>query len=261
MKQGKIGFTLTEKANKLSNNKIEATTLLGCIQFVKSVSFLQSKNTTDYQMKDKKNSLIILKSTLGRLPSYYCNIEERMAAGEEYVSATTIAESLSLNPVQVRKDLASISSEHGRPKLGFKIDTLMADLKKHLGYDHYDEAVLVGVGHLGHVLMQYGGFYHYGLGIVAGFDKEPHEKAIANKPVLPVSKLVSFLQRTHIKIGIIAVPAPAAQEVADQLVEGGVQAIWVFAPTTISLPDNILVKYENLAASLAALSTELRRRG
>lgn len=211
-------------------------------------------------MKDRRNSLIILKSTLGRLPSYYCEIENRVARGEEYVSSTSIAESLGINPVQVRKDLAGISSEPGRPKLGFRVDTLLEDMKRYLGYDHYDEAVLVGVGALGHVLMQYGGFTKYSLDIVAGFDREPREKTVGEKPVLPVSKMVSFLKRTHITIGIIAVPAAEAQGVADMLVSGGIQAIWNFAPTTLNLPDNILVKNENLAASLAALTTELRRR-
>ena len=211
-------------------------------------------------MKDKQNSLIILKSTLGRLPSYYCEIENRKARGERYVSSTSIAASLGINAVQVRKDLASISSEHGKPKLGFRVDTMLEDLKIHLGYNHYDEAVLVGVGALGHVLMQYGGFANYGLDIVAGFDREVKERKVSDKPVLPMNKLVPFLKRTHIRIGIISVPAPAAQEVADLLVEGGVHAIWNFAPTAISLPENILVKNENLAASLAALTTELRRR-
>lgn len=211
-------------------------------------------------MKDKQNSLIILKSTLGRLPSYYCEIENRVARGEEFVSSTSIAESLGINPVQVRKDLAGISSEPGRPKLGFRVDTLLEDLKRFLGYDHYDEAVLVGVGALGHVLMQYGGFANYGLDIVAGFDREVREQKVGNKAVLPVSKMVAFLKRTNIKIGIIAVPASEAQAVADLLVSGGVQAIWNFAPTALNLPDNILVKNENLAASLAALTTELRRR-
>ena len=211
-------------------------------------------------MKDKRNSLIILKSTLGRLPSYYCEIENRVARGDEFVSSSSIAESLGINPVQVRKDLAGISSEPGRPKLGFRVEILFEDLKKYLGYDHYDEAILVGVGALGHVLMQYGGFEKYSLDIVAGFDREPKEEKIGEKPVLPISKMVSFLKRTHITIGIIAVPASEAQNVADMLVSGGIQAIWNFAPTTINLPDNILVKNENLAASLAALTTELRRR-
>ena len=106
-------------------------------------------------MVDKKNSLIILKSTLSRLPSYFCYIEEQAALGVEYISATAIAESLSINPVQVRKDLASISSVPGRPRRGFKVDSILIDLKRHLGYDSYDEAVLVGVGSLGQVLMQW----------------------------------------------------------------------------------------------------------
>lgn len=209
---------------------------------------------------NRHNSLVIMKSTLSRLPSYYCNIEERAAAGEEYVSATAIAESLSISPIQVRKDLASISSEPGRPKLGFRVERLLEDLKTCLGYDRYDEAVIVGVGALGHVLMQYGGFANYGLGIVAGFDREVRESKVGGKKVLPIEKLVPFLRRTHIAIGIIAVPAPSAQEVADMLVQGGVRAIWNFAPTTLNVPDSILVKNENLAASLASLSTELLRR-
>ena len=104
--------------------------------------FCKAKTDEARPMKERQNSLIILKSTLGRLPSYYCEIENRVARGEEYVSATSIAESLGINPVQVRKDLASISSEPGRPKLGFRVDMLLEDMKKYLGYDHYDEAVL-----------------------------------------------------------------------------------------------------------------------
>ena len=211
-------------------------------------------------MRNRQGSLIILKSTLGRLPSYYCEIENRVARGEEYVSATAIAESLSINPIQVRKDLASISSEPGRPNVGFRVNTLLEDLKVYLGYDQYDEAVLVGVGALGHVLLHYGGFDRYGLDIVAGFDVEPKEKKVGDKPVLSIAKLVSFLKRSHINIGIITVPSSEAQKVADMLVAGGIQAIWNFAPTTLNLPDNILVKNENLAASLAALTSELRRR-
>ena len=211
-------------------------------------------------MRSRQNSLIILKSTLGRLPSYYCEIENRAARGEEFVTSTAIAKSLSINPIQVRKDLASISSEPGRPNVGFRVNTLLEDMKVYLGYDQSDEAVLVGVGALGHVLLHYGGFAKYGLDIVAGFDTEPKEKVVGDKPVLPIAKLEPFLKRTHINIGIIAVPASEAQGVADRLVGGGVQAIWNFAPTALNLPDNILVKNENLAASLAALTAELRRR-
>lgn len=208
----------------------------------------------------QKGSLIILKSTLVRLPLYYCYLEEKVEQKVEYISSATIAESLGINPVQVRKDLASVSSLPGRPKVGFKVEQLFNDIKSHLGYDNYDEAVLVGVGNLGRVLMQYNGFANYGLEIIAGFDKKPTAKKIAGKAVMPIEKIESFLKRLRINIGIIAVPAESAQEVADKLVAGGVLAIWNFAPTTLNLPPHILVKNENLAASLAALTTELRRR-
>ena len=207
-----------------------------------------------------KSSLIILKSTLGRLPLYYCYLEEALGRGQDYVSSAAIADSLSINPVQVRKDLASVSSVPGRPKLGFKTDQLFNDIKSYLGYDNYDEAVLVGVGNLGRVLLQYNGFINYGLEILAGFDIAPTARKIAGKAILPMSKIESFVKRLKIKIAIIAVPADAAQQVADILVACGVQAIWNFAPTSLSLPSNILIKNENLAASLAALTTELRRR-
>jgi redox-sensing transcriptional repressor len=208
----------------------------------------------------KKNSIILLKSTLGRLPLYYCYLEEMMKNGEEYVSSAVLAQSLSINPVQVRKDLASVSSVPGRPKLGFKTNQLYNDIKSHLGYDNYDEAVLVGVGSLGKVLMKYNGFTNYGLEIIAGFDANPTSKQVGGKAVMSIDMIESFLQRFNIKIGIIAVPSSEAQKVADLLVSNGVQAIWNFAPATLRLPDNVLIKNENLAASLAALTTELRRR-
>ena len=187
-------------------------------------------------MKDRQNSLVILKSTLGRLPSYYCEIENRMARGEEFVSATSIAESLGINPVQVRKDLAGISSEPGRPKRGFHIGRLLEDMKMLLGYDRCDEAVLVGVGALGHVLLHYGGFAKYGLDIVAGFDIDPKEKRVGDKHVLHIDSLVPFLRRTHVNIGIIAVPAPEAQGVADMLVSAGVKAFGILRPLRLNCP-------------------------
>ena len=225
-------------------------------------TFAPTKHRTQIQrrMKNTHSSLVILKSTLGRLPSYYCYIEDRVAAGDEYVSSAQIAASLSINPVQVRKDLASISSAPGRPKLGFKAAQLFSDIKAYLGYDHYDEAVLVGVGALGHVLLNYGGFANYGLQIVAGFDVKPREKTVGGKMVMPMTKIEAYLGRMHTKIGIIAVPAREAQKVADLLVKNGVEAIWNFAPTTLSVPENILVKNENLAASFAVLAVEHNRR-
>ncbi len=211
---------------------------------------------------NKDRSLVILKSTLSRLPIYYCYLQEVFEQGIEYISSATIAESLTLNPVQVRKDLASVSTAPGRPKKGFRTEQLLTDMKSYLGYDNFDEAVLVGVGGLGHTLLQYPGFSSYGLDIVAGFDSNEmlHGKRVGGKPVLSMNKFTSFVKRLHISVGIIAVPSPQAQAVADLMVESGIRAIWNFAPTHINLPHGVLIKNENLAASLAVLSYELSRK-
>ncbi|MBR1850543.1 MAG: redox-sensing transcriptional repressor Rex [Bacteroidales bacterium] len=212
-------------------------------------------------MKDDK-SLIIMRSTLSRLPIYYCYLQNKQNEGQEYVSSAAIAESLSLNPVQVRKDLASVSSIAGKPKLGFRTDQLIEDMKNFLGYNTFDDAILVGVGSLGRTLLQYNGFANYGLNIVVGFDKDPalSGSIVAGKPIMPMSKMRSLARRLNLHIGIIAVPADQAQGVADAMVDAGIEAIWNFAPTHINLPQNMLIKNENLAASLAVLSTALRKK-
>lgn len=200
--------------------------------------------------------LVVMKSTLGRLPVYYCYIQERMKEGLEYVSSSAMAESLSLNPVLVRKDLASVSTSPGRPKLGFRTAQLLQDMKSYLGYDNYNEAVLVGVGGLGKTLLQYPGFKNYGLDVVAGFDVDDKVvgQSVGGKPVYHVSKLERFVRRLGVKLGIIAVPGPQAQGVADLLVVSGIKGIWNFAPAHIALPSDVAIRNENLAASLAALS-------
>ncbi len=208
----------------------------------------------------KSKSLIILKSTLSRLPLYYCYIEEKKRIGQRYVSSSAIADALSLNPVQVRKDLASVSSIPGRSKLGFETERLLADMKTYLGYDNFEEAVIVGVGGLGRTLMSYSGFSQYGLNIVAGFDTNPALQGtiVASRPVFPLEKMPEMINRLGIRIGIVTVPAPQAQAVVDLMVNAGVRAVWNFAPALVNIPKGVIIKNENLASSLAALANQLR---
>lgn len=209
-------------------------------------------------MKDEK-PLVIPKSSMSRLPIYYCYVQERMAEGQEFISSSAIAESLTLNPVQVRKDLASVSSLPGRPKQGFRTEQLLTDMKTYLGYDDYNEVVLVGVGGLGKTLLQYPGFKNYGLDVVAGFDVDENVigRTVGGKPVYSLSLLDETVRRQRVKLGIIAVPGPQAQAVANLMVASGIKGIWNFAPVHIKLPAGIIIKNENLAASLAVLSGRL----
>ena len=207
-------------------------------------------------MIEVKDNVTASKATISRLPVYLRFLRDKLKAGDENVSSTLIAEHLRLNSVQVRKDLALVSSESGKPKLGFKIKELIEGIENFLGVCNTHDAVLCGVGNLGSTLLKYEGFKNYGLNIVAAFDSDKSVvgKKINGISVLSYSSLQNTVKRLNIKMGIITVPKDAAQSVANTMAESGIRAIWNFAPTHLALPKDIAVKYEDLAASLAVLS-------
>ena len=134
------------------------------------------------------------------------------------------------------------------------------DILSFLGYNNTTDAVLIGVGQLGKTLLSYPGFENYGLKIVAGFDsnEEICNKSVNGKKILPMNKLRDFLKRTNVHIGVITVPKDAAQGVCNLLVDVGIKAIWNFAPTLLIVPHDVVVKNEDMAASLAVLSNKLK---
>ena len=178
------------------------------------------------------NPKSISKQTLLRLPAYLNYLKSLPKDDNKYVSATTIAVALGLNDVQVRKDLACVSKK-GRPRLGYVTEDLIKDIESFLGYDDLDDAIIVGAGRLGGALMSYEGFKEYGLNIVAAFDTDASKigTEICGKKILAMDKIMELCKRMKIRIGIITVPAHAAQEVCDILVNSGIYAIWNFAPT------------------------------
>ncbi len=196
--------------------------------------------------------------TLQRMPVYLHYLQS-LPETEGYTSAKAIAEALGLTEIQVRKDLAAVSGR-GKPKVGYEVAALLRDVETFLGCDEANHAVLVGAGKLGRALMGYDGFRRYGLHIVAAFDGDPAALGMdaSGKPVLPMEELGAFCARRRIRIGVITVPAAAAQGVCDRLTESGVLAIWNFAPAHLSAPDSVLIRSENMAASLAILSRHLR---
>ncbi len=199
--------------------------------------------------------------TLKRLPAYLQYLKSQPKGGADNVSAGQIAAALSLGEIQVRKDLAMISAK-GRPKIGYIREDLKGDLEFFLGYSQVDDAVLVGAGRLGRALLSYEGFKEYGLNIVAAFDTDARAAGREENgiPILPAEKMGGLCRRMNIRIGIITVPAAAAQEVCDSLVACGVLAVWNFTPSHLRVAEHILVRSENMAASLAMLSRHLEEK-
>lgn len=210
-------------------------------------------------MIEVKEDVVASKATISRLPVYLRFLRDKLKAGDENVSSTTIAEELRLNPVQVRKDLALVSTVSGRPKLGFGVKELIEDIESFLGLRNTHDAILCGVGSLGSTLLKYEGFKNYGLNIVAAFDVNPEliGKTINGIAVLGYDALPNTVRRLSVHVGIITVPKSVAQSVADTMAQSGIRAIWNFAPAHLNLPEGIAVKNEDLAASLAVLTKRL----
>lgn len=195
--------------------------------------------------------------TLRRLP-VYLHYLKTIREQQTTISATAIAEFFGLNDVQVRKDLGAISGT-GRPRTGYVVTELIEQLEDCLGCSRNVQAVLIGVGHLGKALLSYEGFRDYGIEIIAGFD-EVQELAgtyVHGKPVLGMDALEPVLRGSGVRLAILTVPVEVAQSVCDRLVACGICAILNFAPTILRAPEYVSIENENIASSLAVLSSRL----
>lgn len=197
--------------------------------------------------------------SLRRLPRYLNILETFQIKGKTTVSATDIAEELDLKPIQIRKDMA-FTGIVGKPKVGYDIHELINSIRSFIGWNENTAALLVGAGSLGTALMGYEGFQTRGLRIEAAFDADPkkHGHRIYNTPVYPMNELGKIARRKDIRLAVITVPAVSAQQVTDTLVEAGITGIWNFSPAEIQVPDNVVVKREDLSEGLAVLFVEMQ---
>lgn len=199
----------------------------------------------------------IPKPVLERMPQYLNYLKNRFSEPGVRISATAIARDLGLHPVQVRKDLAYISG--GKPRTGFSVSDLIEGIERFFGYGNVKGAVLVGAGHLGQALLTYRGFSDYGLDIKAAFDTDPAliGTLVHGKPVYAMDCFAKMVSELSARIGIVTVPASSAQRVCDIMAEAGISAIWNFAPAYVEVPKPIILQNENIATSLALLSSKL----
>lgn len=203
----------------------------------------------------------IPQASLRRLPQYHHYLVELQGRGVRQVSCSVIGRDLNCIPVQVRKDL-QFTGIIGKPKTGYSVAELVQAIEAFLGWNHVNEAFLVGAGNLGTALLGHERFSKFGLRIVAAFDTDPAKigSLIHGKAVLPLGQLIGLAQEMSIHLGIITAPAEVAQGVADEMVKAGILAIWNFAPVRLRVPAHIFVHQEDLYSSLASLSWKLATR-
>ena len=199
----------------------------------------------------------ISQALLHRLPGYL-NYLKSLPGGDHYISATTIANALGLGDVQVRKDLAAIS-EAGRRRTGRSRDQLIRDIESYLGFSSSAPTVVLGAGAMGQAFLDYSGFDHSGLNILACFDRDPaihHSRR--GRPVYPMDHLVDFCRANQVQVGIIALPAEDAQWACDILTACGIRAVWNLTPIHLRVPDGVAIHNENFAASVSTLLALMR---
>lgn len=196
--------------------------------------------------------------TLRRLPWYLAFVKLLKGKGETFVSSTQIAKEINIDASQVAKDLSFVDIS-GKTRVGYEIDTLVEVLEQFLGFTSQHKAFVFGVGSLGASLLQDSGLNQYGLDIVAGFDIKD-ELAGSSINGIPVFHLKDFREKQKeygATIGIIAVPVEKAQEVTEEIIEGGIKALWNFTPFRIRVPEHIVVQNTSMYAHLAVMFNRL----
>ncbi len=199
--------------------------------------------------------------TLQRLPQYLIMLKAELHEGHTAVTADDIGAVVRVSPSQVRHDLTSCGINRA-PGESYDVADLIKLIEHSLGYDDISNAVIVGAGQLGRALLSYQNYSDYGVDVIAAFDVDEAlvGREISGKPVLSIKRMSSLCRRMKVHIGIITVPAAHAQEACDRLLEGGIQAIWNFAPVHLKVPDNVIVKNEIIAVSLGELSRQLQEK-
>lgn len=201
----------------------------------------------------------IPRKTVYRLSLYYRSLQCLKANQIATVSSSALAKAAGVKPTQLRKDLTYFG-QIGTRGLGYDVKALSGKLTEALGTTRLQPVILVGVGNLGAALLHYIGFAKEGFEIIGAFDCDPSPKRAAGCPVrlMGMSSLRGFVEGHRVKMAILAVPATAAQAVANDLVRAGIMGILNFSPTLLQVPDGVVVNNVDLALELENLSYFIR---
>lgn len=181
---------------------------------------------------------------IGRLPVYLRALQRMSDMGLKTTSSQELGEHVGISAAQIRKDISQFG-EFGKQGTGYSIQFLLDKLREILKVDRIWDVVVVGAGDIGHALANYQGFQDRGFHITAIFDndKEKVGRQIGSFTVEDTEVMGERIKAAGVKIAMLTVPASAAQEVADVLVQAGVRAILNYAPISLNVPGNVKVQY------------------
>jgi redox-sensing transcriptional repressor len=194
-------------------------------------------------------------ATVSRLPVYLRVLVELAGAGEATVSSEELADAAGVTSAKVRKDLSALGS-YGTRGIGYDVAELIDAIRSTLGLTQHWSILIAGVGNLGQALARYKGFAERGFRVAALLDVDPKKVGtrVADLEVRHLDELPAIVRTEGVAIGVIATPAPSAQDVADRMVRAGIRSILNFAPARLSVPEGVTIRKVDLAIELQILS-------
>ena len=204
----------------------------------------------------------IPEATVARLPVYLRALITLSEQGIATCSSEELATAAGVNSAKLRKDLSYLGS-YGTRGVGYDTDYLRYQIAREIGVTQDWPVVIVGIGNLGQALANYSGFRSRGFRVVALLDADParHAEVVAGVPVRAFDELEAIAREHSVAIGVIATPALAAQDVADRMVACGITSILNFAPTVLSVPEQVDVRKVDLSIELQILAYHEQRKG
>ncbi|MDM7914712.1 MAG: redox-sensing transcriptional repressor Rex [Candidatus Eisenbacteria bacterium] len=214
-----------------------------------------AKRSTEGSQMDRRPTRALRQ----RLPLYFRIGERLLRLGKGEAQISELASAQGIADEEANEDMEILGIE--RRSGGSVAVASLHDVAEHLlGLRPVNTAVLVGMGRLGSAVAAYEGFHQHGMRIVAVFDANPEKigRFVSGLRILPMEQLEDVLNIFQIRLAVLTVSPDEAQDVATRLARAGVQAIWNFAPVKLTLPEDIVVRNEDLAAGLAQLCRDLR---
>ena len=201
----------------------------------------------------KKN---VSDAVIRRLPRYYRYLDDLYTKGVVRISSNSLGNRMGITASQIRQDL-SCFGEFGQQGYGYNVGELRAEIGRILGIDNQHRIIIVGVGNLGHALMQNFRFLESGFTLDAAFDVSPAliGSEVANVPVLSMDELEHYIEEHRVDVAVLTVPHSVAQATADRLINAGIRGFWNF--TNVELSSQVEgVQFEDVhfADSLLTLS-------
>lgn len=194
-------------------------------------------------------------AVIRRLPKYYRYLGELKKTGVNKISSRELSDLTGFSASQIRQDLNNFGG-FGQQGFGYDVENLRMEISRILGLDKKYRLIIVGAGNIGQAIANYTGFYEADYEVVALFDKNPKllGMSIRNAVVMDIDEMEKFLKNERVDIAVICTPKSVCQQLADQVINCGIKAIWNFAPKDLKMPEDVFVENVHLNESLFSLT-------